>query len=270
MGRITFTVSTGTVSGSMGAKDPLGNLIAVLGRIIARLLTLPGQPSQQVLPDGEGYIYPGDNAGSIVQTPDSGPPAGPKSEMTTRSRGLVSMARWYSRIPGEWRPEVLSAARPRRQRGWRSSRRPSIAHSCTRVYDRSMVRNCASFAFGLALIVALGFAMAHANPLKAPGGSTGFSTPCEPASPIQGHERIESGFDDRLDLRCRKRRRVSRRRERIPRRSSLAADSAPGARGLPSAVASAPAGQLLIRHRKGSRSRCVRERRSPPVLCIWS
>lgn len=46
-----------------------------------------------------------------------------------------------------------------------------------------MVRKCASFAFGLALIVALGFAMAHAQPLKAPGGSTGFSTPCEPAPP---------------------------------------------------------------------------------------
>ena len=46
-----------------------------------------------------------------------------------------------------------------------------------------MVRKCASFAFGLALIVALGFAMAHAHPLKAPGGSTGFSIPCEPASP---------------------------------------------------------------------------------------
>ena len=46
-----------------------------------------------------------------------------------------------------------------------------------------MVRKCASFAFGLALIVALGFAMAHAQPLKAPGGSTGFCTPCEPASP---------------------------------------------------------------------------------------
>src|ERR1039458_2017331 len=46
-----------------------------------------------------------------------------------------------------------------------------------------MVRKCASFAFGLALIVALGFAMAHAHPLKTPGGSTGFSTPCEPASP---------------------------------------------------------------------------------------
>jgi hypothetical protein len=87
---------------------------------------------------------------------------------------------------------------------------------------------------------------------------------------VQGHERIESGFDDRLDLRCRKRRSASRRRESIPRRSSLAVDSAPGALGLPSPVASAPAGQLLIRHRKGSRSRRVRERRSPPVLCIWS
>jgi hypothetical protein len=44
-----------------------------------------------------------------------------------------------------------------------------------------MVRKCASVAFGLALIVALGFAMAHA--LKTPGASTGFSAPCEPASP---------------------------------------------------------------------------------------
>ena len=46
-----------------------------------------------------------------------------------------------------------------------------------------MVRKCASFAVGLALIVALGFAMAHARPLKAHGSSNGFSTPCEPASP---------------------------------------------------------------------------------------
>ena len=52
-----------------------------------------------------------------------------------------------------------------------------------RVYDQAMVRKCASFAFGLVLIGALGFAMAQAHPLKAPGGSTGFSTPCEPASP---------------------------------------------------------------------------------------
>jgi hypothetical protein len=44
-------------------------------------------------------------------------------------------------------------------------------------------------------------------------------------------------------------------------------DSAPGARGLPSPVASAPAGQLLIRHRKGSRSRRVRERRAVAVAC---
>ena len=58
-----------------------------------------------------------------------------------------------------------------------------IARSCMRVYDRSMVRRCASFAFGLVLTVALGFAMAHSHPLKAAGGSTGFSTPCEPASP---------------------------------------------------------------------------------------
>src|SRR4051794_2197328 len=58
-----------------------------------------------------------------------------------------------------------------------------IARSCVRGYDRLMVRKCATFAFGLALIVALSFAMAHAHPLKAPGGSTAFSTPCEPASP---------------------------------------------------------------------------------------
>ncbi len=46
-----------------------------------------------------------------------------------------------------------------------------------------MVRKFASFALGLALIVALGFATAHAYPLKAPGGSIGFSTPCLPTSP---------------------------------------------------------------------------------------
>ena len=58
-----------------------------------------------------------------------------------------------------------------------------IARPRMRVYDRCMVRKCASFAFALALVVALGCAMAHVQPLKAPGGSTGFSTPCEPASP---------------------------------------------------------------------------------------
>src|ERR1035438_69553 len=73
---------------------------------------------------------------------------------------------------------------------------------------------------------------------------------CRP--PVQGHERIESGFDDRLHLRCRKRRSASRSRERIPRRSSLAVDSTPGAWGLPALVTSAPAGHLLIRHRGGS------------------
>jgi hypothetical protein len=51
------------------------------------------------------------------------------------------------------------------------------------MYDRSMVRKCASFVFSLALIVALGFAMAHAHGLKVPGASIGFSAPCEPASP---------------------------------------------------------------------------------------
>jgi hypothetical protein len=51
------------------------------------------------------------------------------------------------------------------------------------VYDRAVVRKFASFAFGLALIVAFGFAMAYAHPMKTPGGSTGFSTPCLPTSP---------------------------------------------------------------------------------------
>ena len=68
---------------------------------------------------------------------------------------------------------------------------------------------------------------------------------------VPGRERIESGCGDRLDSRWRKRRSASRRSERIPRRSSVAVASASGARGLPSPVASAPAGQLLIRHRKG-------------------
>ena len=52
-----------------------------------------------------------------------------------------------------------------------------------RVYDRFMVCKCGSFALGLVLFVAFVLPMAHAHPLKAPGGSTGFSTPCEPALP---------------------------------------------------------------------------------------
>ena len=62
----------------------------------------------------------------------------------------------------------------------------ALLNACPRrwVYNRSMVRKYASFAFGLALIVALGFAMAHAHALKIPGASTGFSAPCEPASPV--------------------------------------------------------------------------------------
>jgi hypothetical protein len=47
-----------------------------------------------------------------------------------------------------------------------------------------MVRKCAIVAFGLALIVALGFAMAHLHALKTLGASTGFSLPCEPASSV--------------------------------------------------------------------------------------
>ena len=50
------------------------------------------------------------------------------------------------------------------------------------VYDRAMLRRSASFAFGFSLVIALCFALVHAHPLKAPGGSSGFSTPCEPAS----------------------------------------------------------------------------------------
>src|SRR5579871_69085 len=41
-----------------------------------------------------------------------------------------------------------------------------------------MVRRCASFVLGLALFGALGLAIAHAQPVKASGGSTGLSTPC--------------------------------------------------------------------------------------------
>lgn len=63
------------------------------------------------------------------------------------------------------------------------ARRKRAACTRMRVYDRCMVRKFASFAFGLALILVLGFAMAHAQPLKGPGDSTGFSTSCELASP---------------------------------------------------------------------------------------
>lgn len=87
---------------------------------------------------------------------------------------------------------------------------------------------------------------------------------------IQSRGRIEGGFDDRLDLRRRKRRRPSRRRAEILRRNGRAGDCAPGAPGLSSPVPSASAGKLLIRHRKDSRSRRVRERPRPPVLYIWS
>ena len=42
-----------------------------------------------------------------------------------------------------------------------------------------MVRRFASFVFGLALVAVLGLAMAHVQPLKAPGDSAGFATSCE-------------------------------------------------------------------------------------------
>jgi hypothetical protein len=46
-----------------------------------------------------------------------------------------------------------------------------------------MVGKCAKFAFALALVAALGFAIVHAHPhpLKI-SGSAGFSAPCEPPS----------------------------------------------------------------------------------------
>ena len=45
-----------------------------------------------------------------------------------------------------------------------------------------MFRKCATFAFGLALIVALGFEIAHAQVTKAAVDSRDFSAPCEPVS----------------------------------------------------------------------------------------
>jgi hypothetical protein len=45
-----------------------------------------------------------------------------------------------------------------------------------------MVCRCAKIAFGIALVVALSYATAHAQRLKADGGSVAFSTPCAPAS----------------------------------------------------------------------------------------
>ena len=45
-----------------------------------------------------------------------------------------------------------------------------------------MIRKAASFFVGLALILAIGSAIAHATPLRT-SGSIGFSAPCEPASP---------------------------------------------------------------------------------------
>ena len=111
-----------------------------------------------------------------------------------------------------------------------------------RVYDQSMVRKCASFAFCLVLIGALGFAMAHAHPLKAAGGSTGFSTPCGPAAPAF-KAASESGVVSTIDstFAAENAGAPGRRGESPPRRSILALDSAPGAGGLPSPVASAPA-----------------------------
>lgn len=46
-----------------------------------------------------------------------------------------------------------------------------------------MLRKWASLVFGLALVIALGIAMAQACPAQPRGGSSGFSSPCEPAAP---------------------------------------------------------------------------------------
>jgi hypothetical protein len=46
-----------------------------------------------------------------------------------------------------------------------------------------MGRKCASIAFGLALIVALGLVTVRAQALPKPVGTAGFSSPCEPAPP---------------------------------------------------------------------------------------
>ena len=66
------------------------------------------------------------------------------------------------------------------------------------MYDRSMVRRCASLVFGLSLLVVIDFAMSHAHPLRVPSGSTGFSTPCQPSSPAfkaTGESKVVSTLD---------------------------------------------------------------------------
>jgi hypothetical protein len=199
----------------------------------------------------------------------------------TRKHGLVNApegARWTTtrlRDADSGRVAVGGAQHGKVERGngWVEVFSPAllIARSCMRVYDRFMVRKCASIGFGLGLVVALGFAMVHPHPLKAAGGSTGFSTPCEPASPLfkaVSESKVVSTIDSTFAAEN------AGAPAGVVRGSHVEAVSRsippPGARGLPSLVASPPAGQLLIPHSKGSRSRRVRERRSPPVLCIWS
>ena len=71
-----------------------------------------------------------------------------------------------------------------------------IARASGRVYDRSVVRKCASFAFGLLLLVVLGFAISHAYALKVPSLSAGLSTPCQPAPPaFAGESKVVSTID---------------------------------------------------------------------------
>src|SRR6516162_9502860 len=45
-----------------------------------------------------------------------------------------------------------------------------------------MVRRCATFASGLALLIALGWAIGHAHTLRVAGAGPDFSAPCEPVS----------------------------------------------------------------------------------------
>ncbi len=146
-----------------------------------------------------------------------------------------------------------------------------LACARRRVYDRSMVRKCATFAFGLALIAVLGFAGAHAHALKIPGASIDFSAPCEPASPAfkaSSESKAVSTIDSTHAT-------VSAEGPacvvgRYCGRNGRAGDCAPGAPGLSSSVPATSASKLLIGHRKNSRSRRVRERPRSPVLQIWS
>jgi hypothetical protein len=96
-----------------------------------------------------------------------------------------------------------------------------------------MVGKCASFAFGLALVVMLGFAMSHAHPLKDPSGSIGFSTPCQPASPAfqaTGEPKVVSTIDSMFAAETAE---TLAGIGRGSRRNGLAGDAVSRARDLP-------------------------------------